>query len=455
MAHRLLVIEDDNAREAAGVCTALSRAAEFRCTQLAWAAAGPTQLRSADAHGIVAVAEGSRVLDFFFSLRASPIAKPTLAVLPQPTTETVAAAVSQTADDFVYSPIRPDELRHRLIRLLGPPRSDLDAVRERLIREMGLMQLVGRDPGFVEALEQIPRFARSDAPVLITGETGTGKELFARAIHFLGQRRNLPFIAVDCAAIPDHLFENEFFGHARGAFTDAYRDQKGMIRMADGGTLFLDEVDGLSPSAQAKLLRFLQERTFRPLGADRFEHADVNVIAATNRDLGACVRDKQLRSDLYFRLNVLRLHLPPLRERGGDIALLARHFLKTLAKPAEPTRKSFSASALRSLALHDWPGNVRELFNVVQRASVACDAAQILPCHVTLPQAQSPDAAPVHFRAARAAAIAAFERRFVEELLDKHGGNITHAAREARQDRRAFGRLVKKYGLPKASPGRC
>jgi len=450
MAHRLLVIEDDDALEAAGVCATLSRDAEFRCTQLPWAAAVPERLRSSDAHGIVAVAEGSRVLDLFHSLRANPIAKPTLAVLSQCTSETVAGTVSQTADDFLYSPIRPDELRHRLIRLLGPPRGDCDVVRERLIQEMGLMQLVGRDPEFVKALEQIPRFAHSGMPVLITGETGTGKELCARAIHFLSKRRDCPFIAVDCGALPDHLVENELFGHARGAFTDAHRDQRGLIAMAEGGTLFLDEVDALSLVAQAKLLRFLQDHTFRPLGADRFARADVNIIAATNRDLEKCVREKQFRSDLYFRLNVLRLHLPPLRERRGDVGLLVTHFIEERrASSMDRTPRSLCPSAARMLALYDWPGNVRELANVVQRALVLCDGAQILRRHIALPDAPAAaePAACGDFRTSRTAAVEAFERRYVEDLLRKHDGNVTQAAREARQDRRDFGRLVKKYSI--------
>src|SRR5207247_1989977 len=171
-------------------------------------------------------------------------------------------------------------------------------------------------------------------------ETGTGKELCARAIHHLSSRRSFPFIPVDCAALPDHLFENEFFGHARGAFTDAHAEQKGLVAMAEGGTLFLDEIDALALTAQAKLLRFLEERAFKPLGADRFVKADVHVLAATNRSLEALIRNGQFRSDLYFRLNVLSLHLTPLRDRRGDIALLARHFVDACCVEGDLPRKS-------------------------------------------------------------------------------------------------------------------
>ena len=453
MQQRLMLIEP--AAVHAGESLGALLGADFSFDRTNWDLLLPESLQRCGARMIVAraVVQHAKPLSFFRWLREHPINVPSLAVLPEHAGEELLHTALEAADDFTLWPTRQEELRHRVARLLGPEPGPVESVRARLTEEMGLAQLVGNDPAFTRLVEHLPSIARSEAPVLITGETGTGKELFARAIHFLGKRRNFPFIAVDCAAVPDHLFENEFFGHSRGAFTDAHRDQKGLIAMAEGGTLFLDEVDTLSLAAQAKLLRFLQEHRYRPLGSDRFVTADVNVIAATNRDLEFSVRDKQLRSDLYFRLNVLRLHLPPLRERRGDIGLLACHFLKTLDKTGEPTRRSFSVSALRNLAFHDWPGNVRELLNVVQRAMVACDGARILPSHVALPRDQS-GAEPLHahFRAARTAAVEAFERRYAEELLHKHRGNVTHAAREAGKERRAFGRLVKKYNISRSLP---
>jgi DNA-binding NtrC family response regulator len=397
----------------------------------------------------VAVPDTPRVVRVFEWLNKNPIGTPTFAVLPIEPDEELLRLVLRTADDFIFPPVRAVELRHRVGRLLAEPAHDLEAVRGRLSEEIGLTKLVGRDLVFLRAIEQVSRFARTDATVLITGETGTGKELCARAIHHLGSRRNFPFIAVDCGALPDQLFENEVFGHVRGAFTDAHRDHKGLIAMAEGGTIFLDEVDAFSLAAQAKLLRFLQERTFRALGSDRFDRADVRVIAATNRDLEACVRDKQFRSDLYFRLNILRIHLPPLRERCGDIELLAQVILKECRTSPDVAPKSFCPAAVRMLTRHDWPGNVRELYNVVQRAVVACDGDRILPAHVMLSPDRTAVAPPPEgqFRAAKAAVVAAFERRYVEELLRKHRGNVTHAAREAQQDRRAFGRFIKKYQI--------
>ena len=290
--------------------------------------------------------------------------------------------------------------------------------------------------------------------MLITGETGTGKELCARAIHHLSRRRDFPFIAVDCGAFPDHLFENEMFGHARGAFTDAHRDQRGLIAMAEGGTSFLDEVDSLSQSSQAKLLRFLQERAYRPLGADKFVRAEVNVLAATNRDLEKMAAEHQLRSDLFFRLNVLRLHMMPLRERRGEIPLLARHFLSELcAEHGEPL-KSMTTATTAELMRADWPGNVRELYNVMHRAVVF---------------AQGPE---IRAGGDHAAGREAAERRPVLRLDGFRSGPAVHRslqsritimiplavqketspmARFARQDRRAFGRLVKRYGIDRNS----
>jgi two-component system response regulator GlrR len=310
--------------------------------------------------------------------------------------------------------------------------------------------MVGQDLAFRTLLERIPRIADDDGTVLITGETGTGKELSARAIHRASRRAHHPFVAVDCGAFPEHLLENELFGHARGAFTDARGDQKGLARVAEGGTLFLDEIDALSMTAQAKLLRFLQERSFKPLGAERFVNADVRVIAATNRDLDALVAERRFRSDLFFRLNVLPVRLPPLRERRGDIALLAEHFLAMLNQGRSGAARSLSAGAIERLYRHDWPGNVRELQNVVRRAVVMMEPERsaISVSELSLPADCATEAPLVtSFREAKARALAAFERAFVRELLQRTHGNITEAARQSKQDRRAFGRLVKKHNL--------
>jgi DNA-binding NtrC family response regulator len=380
-----------------------------------------------------------------------------LAVLPEDhqDPEKFALAV-KTSDDFLLQPVRPDEWRERAGRLLGPVGSAPAAVADRLTAELGLLQLVGRDPAFLEVVEKIPLIARSGSPALISGETGTGKELFARAIHMVSPRRNQPFIPVDCGALPDNLFENELFGHVRGAFTDAHRDQRGLIALAEGGTLFLDEVDSLSLPAQAKLLRFLQERCYRPLGSERFLRANVNVLAAMNRNPESMVHDKTFRPDLFFRLNVVRLHLVPLRERRSDISWLARHFVAAFAAESGLGAKSLSPAVLARLGSYDWPGNIRELNNVLQRAVVLAGDRRILPDDVVLPDgagsvagsgSREPRAEPLSYRDERSLVVDEFERSYVARLFEKHGGNVTRAAREARKDRRAFGRLLKKHGI--------
>ena len=420
-------------------------------TTIDWDSLDFERLRSADAQLIVAVAVPlvPQALALFKWLQDNPISTPVVVLLPRDIDDETLSIVSRSTVDFILWPVHNGELRYRLERILGgwTRKDELDSAHSRLSEALGMQQLIGEHPAFINAIQTIPLIAESDLPLLITGPTGTGKELCARGVHNLSKRRNFPFIAVDCGAIPDHLFENELFGHARGAFTDAHSDQKGLAAIANGGTLLLDEIDALSLGAQAKLLRFLQERAYRPLGSEKFVKADVNVIAATNRDIERHVREKQFRSDLYFRLNVLRIELPPLCERRSDIELLARHFLQIHCS-SQGVRKSFSPAALRKLESHEWPGNVRELLNVVQRAAVLCEGAYILPSHVPLAAPEAIEMpARAGFQLARSKAIEAFEKRYVESLLTKHNGNVTRAAIEAGKDRRAFGRLKKKYNI--------
>jgi two-component system, NtrC family, response regulator GlrR len=425
-------------------------------TSIDWQELDLDRLRSSEAPLICAVAVpfDAQRNKFFQWLMKNSLRSPVLAILPRTIDDKILNVVSESATDFMLWPFHNGELRQRLERILGerPREREFESAHERLLEELGMEQLVGEHPVFRAAIRAVPLLAKSDLPVMIAGPTGTGKELCARGIHQLSRRRGFPFIALDCGAIPDHLFENELFGHARGAFTDAHADQKGLIGLANGGTLFLDEVDSLSLGAQSKLLRFLQERTYRPLGCDRFLKADVNVIAATNRDIEQSVRQGQFRSDLYFRLNVLRVDLPALSKRPTDIPLLARYFLRTHCN--HMGAKLFTNAALRKLETHDWPGNVRELLNVVQRAAVLSEGAHILPSAISFSARSScdelpefDDSATEDFREGRSRAIEAFEKRYVEELLHKHRGNVTRAAVEAGKDRRAFGRLKKKYSI--------
>ena len=448
MLHRVLLIEDARGVHESDIRELLSRQRGFDCQVAAWDPASPPKLFNCPFDVIVFMAGGAleRPTSFFHFLRSEPTSVPVLAVLPQNGNEEMLRPAAQVVDDFLFAPVIAEELHCRLERILGPRADGERLACQQLKQELGLAQLIGDDPEFVRAIKQIPAMAASPAPALLLGETGTGKELCAQAIHGLSVRHAGPFIPVECGAIPENLVENELFGHMRGAFTDAHCDQKGLAGMADGGTLFLDEIDSLPLGAQAKLLRFIQEGTYRPLGSQKFLRADLRLIAAANRDLKQLVGEGQFRSDLFFRLNVLPLHLPALRERRGDVSILARHFLSALLPSAMPEKK-FSPAALRTLEAYDWPGNVRELYNTIQRAVVFSRDSHVLPVHFGLPQAGASDNRERGFHKARAYVIENFEKSFVQEMLRKNSGNVTRAAAAAGKDRRVFGRLMKRYNI--------
>jgi DNA-binding NtrC family response regulator len=307
---------------------------------------------------------------------------------------------------------------------------------------------VGQSESFLRATKTIPPLAQSDATVLICGETGTGKELFARAIHYQSARRNKPFIPMNCAALPDHLFENELFGHAKGAFTDATSSEKGLIAEAEGGTLILDEVDTLSPVAQAKLLRFLQNGEYRALGSSRSVTANIRIIAATNTDLFERVKAKLFRDDLYFRLNALSVIIPPLRERTEDIVHLSNHFLAQYAKEHNTEQRGISSEALSKLMAYQWPGNVRELEGIILRALVLRTSAILQREDIDLPeQSPKPVQENTRLRQAKTNVIQNFELSYLTRLLAVHHGNITHAAMAAGKQRSTLQRLLRKYSL--------
>ena len=319
--------------------------------------------------------------------------------------------------------------------------------------------LVGHSPAFLQVLELTRRFAGCDATVLLQGETGTGKELVARAIHYVGARRDFPFIPVNCGALPDSLVESELFGHARGAFTDARDARRGLISEAQGGTLFLDEIEVLTAKAQVALLRFLQDLEYRPVGGAVVRDADVRIIAASNANLGELVRDGTFRRDLLFRLDVLSINLPRLRERQRDVVLLAEMFLKRLARQYRMPPKSIHPDAVQGLLGHEWPGNVRELENLIHREFLMTDGPMLyLNCLAPAGQRlkDAGDAAlsrltESRFQEAKACAIAHFERTYIVELLSRTHGNISQAARISGKERSRLGKLVKKYGLERTA----
>jgi DNA-binding NtrC family response regulator len=319
-----------------------------------------------------------------------------------------------------------------------------------------LDRLVGAAPSFVTVVRELRRISESDATVLVVGETGTGKELAARAVHYLSARADCPFVAVNCAALPDTLLEAEFFGHERGAFTDAHATRQGLLAQAERGTLFLDEVESLTPRAQGALLRVLHDRTFRPLGSATERSVDVRFVAATNVDLPRLVRQGEFRADLLYRLRVLWLELPPLRDRRDDIVLLARHFLGRHAAPGRPVPRLTDA-AQRALTGYDWPGNVRELENALIRAAHLVEDGVIEPHHLGLAPTRGAHATQVARRAtddlslslkeSKRRVIDAFERHYLTGVMLQSQGNVTHAALSAKKERREFGKLLKKHGI--------
>jgi DNA-binding NtrC family response regulator len=356
-------------------------------------------------------------------------------------------------DDFVFCPYEENEFLLRIKRLLkGKRQTAAPATNRATENPRDLSLLVGESETFLQALGKVGLLAQSKAPVVISGETGSGKELLARAIHYQSVRKDKPFIPVNCGALPDDLFENELFGHFKGAYTSALTAENGLITEAEGGTLFLDEVDALSAAAQIKLLRFLQSGEYRPLGSSRALVADVRIIAATNTDLHRCVELKLFREDLHYRLNVLSLLIPALRDRGSDVLALASHFLSVYAREHDRLTPRLSEEAMRKLLNYSWPGNVRELEGVIQRAIVLQDSEVLSPEDLELPKFNDGiGSQPELFRLGKSLAIGQYERNFLARLLAAHGGNISRAAKAAGKDRRSFQRLMSKYALDRKS----
>jgi DNA-binding NtrC family response regulator len=370
---------------------------------------------------------------------------PIIVVIEECKPDEMLGLIKLGAADFITPPLKAIDVFPRLWRLLEQTRRS-KTLTHRLKEKLGLKQLVGESPAFVAVTRKIPLVAKCDATVLISGETGTGKELCARAIHYLSPRTTRPFVPVDCGAIPTELMENELFGHVRGAFTGASSSQAGLIHEAEGGTLFLDDIDCLPLSAQVKLLRLLQEKEYRRLGSPKVHHADVHIIAATNLDLEEVAREKKFRQDLYYRLNIIPLMLPPLRERREDIPLLARHFLGKYAAEFNDQVTDFASEAMQIFLLYEWPGNVRELEYVVERAVVLSDLTVIQGADIVLPDRKATESQE-SFKEAKAKTIAQFERSYIQGLLVTCQGNISKAAQAAQKNRRAFWQLIRKHRI--------
>lgn len=323
--------------------------------------------------------------------------------------------------------------------------SVVEELRQELDKQSTCVDIIGRSPAITKLLAVLPPIASSDSTVLIEGASGTGKEMFARAIHVLSERRDRRFVAVNCSALPDTLLESELFGYKAGAFTDARHDKPGRFTIAEGGTILLDEIGDISPAMQCRLLRVLQEKVFEPLGSVTPVKADVRVIAATNKDLRALVNEGKFRDDLFYRLNVIRLRLPELRERRQDIPLLAERFISKFNRLRNRRIAGLSEEALAVLMRHDYPGNVRELENIIEHAFVLCTNGLIQVSH--LPPELTGGESSASDRHRRTMTLRDLEALHIEDAVRRHGGNRNAAAAELGIDPSTLFRKVKSLGL--------
>jgi two-component system response regulator AtoC len=341
----------------------------------------------------------------------------------------------------VSKPMDVEEIRATVRRALGRT-AETQATLPVAGEQLG--GVVGRSPAMVEVYKTIARVAPARSTVLILGESGTGKELVARAVHENSPRRKRPFVAVDCGALTETLLESELFGHVRGAFTGAIGDAPGLFSEADGGTLFLDEIGDVSPALQAKLLRVLQEHQIRPVGGSVWRAVDVRVIAATNRDLTGAVEAGRFREDLYYRLKVVTLQLPPLRERREDVPLLVDHLVRRAARECHKAVTGVSEQALALLRAYHWPGNVRELAHVLERG-VALAQQEVLTAEDLPEELRQP--APAPSTPEDRPTLAELKRRYVHRVFEESGGNVSRAAQVLGVDRRSLYRMLQRYGV--------
>ena len=369
-------------------------------------------------------------------------------------------AMKEGAMDFLAKPVDPDHLLLLVERAIAQRRMHTEYIllKEELAERRGAPRIIGEDAQLRQVSQQLHRAAATDATVLLEGESGTGKELFARALHALSPRADGPFVAINCAAIPETLLETELFGHEKGAFTGAAARKPGRFELAHRGTLFLDEIGDLPLALQAKILRALEEKTFERVGGTQSLTVDVRVVAATNRNLKVRVAERQFREDLFFRLSVFPIQIPPLRERADDVVILARHFVDKFCREVNKTTLTISPTAMEDLRAYPWPGNVRELQNCIERAVILCDDDTIHPRHLNLSFRQPAAPAPaspweqIDLSGSMSDALrrvtAEVERRKSEQALKEAAGNKQRAAEQLQINYKLFLAKLKEHGIP-------
>jgi two-component system, NtrC family, response regulator PilR len=451
---RVLVVDDEQSmRELLGITL---RQVGYTVTMADGGEAAIDALKT-DAFDLVITDLRMRKVDGLAVLRAAKEHSPrtvVLVVTAFASTETAVEAMKLGAYDYVTKPFKLDELRLTIANALERKRlqDENRELKRQLRREHGFDGFIGKSARMLEVFETIRKTADSGSTVMITGESGTGKELVARAVHQESGRRNAPFVSVNCGAIPETLMESELFGHVKGAFTGAVASTEGLFAAADGGTLFLDEITEIPQTVQVKLLRAIQEREIRRVGDTRDVKVDVRLIAASNRDLSKAVGDGMLREDLYYRLNVIPIHMPPLRERVEDIPLLIAHFIARLTKDVGKSVRAISPESLAILERYHWPGNIRELENIVERAIVLGNseilAPESLPAHLRAPRDEQ--AVNVEIPASGMdleATLMRIENRYIRLALERSGWLQVRAAEMLGLSFRQFRYKLQKHGL--------
>jgi DNA-binding NtrC family response regulator len=404
--------------------------------------------------------------DGFGILRAAKELDPDLPVVVMTaygSIQDAVVAMREGAVDFLAKPVEPDHLQLMVERAIAQRRmlTEYIVLKEELAERRGAPRIIGEDGKLRQVSQQLHRAAATDATVLLEGESGTGKELFARALHALSPRADGPFVAINCAAIPETLLETELFGHEKGAFTGAAQRKPGRFELAHRGTLFLDEIGDLPLALQAKILRALEQKQFERVGGTQSLHVDVRVVAATNRNLKQRVADRQFREDLYFRLSVFPIEIPPLRERGSDVLMLARHFVEKFSKDLNKKPLSLAPGAIGDLTAYPWPGNVRELQNCIERAVILADGDTIQQRHLNLafrlaapPSVQADPWEHIDLSGTMADALrrvsSEVERRKVERALQEAGGDKVQAAHALQIGFKLLLQKIKTYGIQAA-----
>ncbi len=454
---KILIIDDE--AEILDNLDRLLSSEGYRCTTLQ----EPVRFREvrADVRPDVLITDlrmpGADGMTILAAARADDPALPVILITGFATISSAVEAVQEGGFDYLSKPFTAEQLfvavdraaRHRSLLV------ENQTLRERVERQPGGADIIGSSPAFARVLDQVRRVAPTDANVLVTGESGTGKEVVARLVHERSRRSGGPFMPIDCASMPEGLMESELFGHQKGAFTGAVARRTGLLKEAHGGTVFLDEIGDMTVALQVKLLRTLEQRRVRPLGGSDFVDVDVRVVAATNADLEGAVAAGRFREDLYYRLNVVHLRLPSLRERTDDLPLLAGHFLKEAARAAGRDSPVISPEAWDALQRFAWPGNIRQLRNVMHRMVAldddgrvtAADLPQEIAYGTTLVRANGETSGPMplDYQLAKELANQEFMERYLDLLLDSHEGNVSQAARSAGVSRRTLHRWLAEF----------